>query len=93
MRKLLLLPMILLAVLTLGISCQSLSVGSKIDIAPFSIPKPAAPELLEVPTDSSEAVRILTLNLSRMDTYSQTLELYINLQESYYKKIINFLFK
>jgi len=87
MKRLSILPMILCLVLTLGTSCRTIPETAKIDVVPYVVALPTAPDLVPIPTDAG-AVKALTLDLSRVDTYSQILEWYIKFQNAYYKTII-----
>lgn len=93
MKRLSILPMILCLVLTLGTSCRTIPETTKIDVVPYVVALPTAPDLVPIPTDTSGAVKALTLDLSRVDTYSQILEWYIQFQNAYYKTIIQIISK
>jgi hypothetical protein len=71
----------------LGTSCQNVPAQSKLDILLFELPKPTAPDLVEVPSVQNGAIMALTINLSRLVSYSQLLEDYSSLQNSYYHNL------
>jgi hypothetical protein len=50
--------------------------------------KPTAPELEEMPSDADGAIKALTVDLSRLDGYTQQLEEYITEQDDYYQTVI-----
>lgn len=77
----LLLPMILFLVLTLS-GCETTSQSQQIKIPDFSIVKPTRPELVEIPTDSSAALKAMAINLSKMDGYIRQLEMFMDYQSS-----------
>ncbi len=78
--------MMLCLALTLGTGCQSTKeTPEQIEIPAFSAVKPTAPELVGIPSDADGAIKALTVDLSRLDGYTQQLEEYITEQDNYYK--------
>jgi len=86
MRKSLLSPMILLLVLTLN-GCETTSKAQQIKIPDFSMVKPTRPELVEIPSDTSAALRTMVINMSKMDGYIRQLERFIKLKELFYTSV------
>ena len=87
MMKSSLLPMLLSLTLMLGTSCQTVPEQKNLVIPEFGLPKPTAPELVEIPSNQSGAIMVLTINLSRLVSYSQLLEDYSILQNGYYHNL------
>ncbi|MFA5544665.1 MAG: hypothetical protein WDA14_03350 [Sphaerochaetaceae bacterium] len=87
MRKSLLSPMILLLVLTLS-GCETIRAAQQIKIPDFSIIKPTRPELVEIPTDTSAALKAMAINMSKMDGYFRQLEMFVECQKSMYDSIL-----
>jgi hypothetical protein len=46
------------------------------------------PELEGIPSDTARAIKALTVDLSRLDGYTQQLEEYIAEQDDYYHTVI-----
>jgi len=84
LRTSLLLPTILCLVLTLA-GCESTEQVSKIEIPSFNMAKPVRPGLIEIPSDPTDAIKVLTTNLSRMDGYIRQLEIFVEHQELFFK--------
>src|SRR5690554_6778083 len=82
MRKSLLLPMILFLVLTLS-GCETTSKAQQIKIPDFSMVKPTRPELVEIPTDTSTALKAMAINMSKMDGYIRQLEMFVEYRDFY----------
>ena len=59
-----------------------------IEIPAFSAAKPTVPELEGIPSDTARAIKALTVDLSRLDGYTQQLEEYIAEQDDYYHTVI-----
>jgi hypothetical protein len=47
--------------------------------------KPVRPGLIEIPSDPTDAIKVLTTNLSRMDGYIRQLEIFVEHQELFFK--------
>lgn len=75
----LLLPMILFLVLTLS-GCETTSQTQQIKIPDFSIVKPTRPKLVEIPPDTSAALKAMAINMSKMDGYIRQLEMFLEYQ-------------
>jgi PBP1b-binding outer membrane lipoprotein LpoB len=78
--------MILFLVLTLS-GCETTSQTQQIKIPDFSIVKPTRPELVEIPTDTSAALKAMAVNMSKMDGYIRQLENFVLFQANYIKLI------
>lgn len=79
-------PMILFLVLTLS-GCETTNQTQQIEIPDFSIVKPNRPELVKIPSDSSAALKAMTINISKMDGYIRQLERFIKLKELFYTSV------
>ena len=77
-----LLPMILSLALTMN-GCETTRVAQQIKIPDFSMVKPTRPELVEIPTDTSAALKAMAINMSKMDGYIRQLEMYLKTLESF----------
>lgn len=78
-----LLPMILFLVLTLS-GCETTSQAPQIKIPDFSIVKPTRPELVVIPSDTSAALKAMSINMSKMEGYIRQLEMFTENQYSFY---------
>ena len=92
MKKLLLLPMILSLALMLG-SCQTAPAKNELSIPDFFLVQPSRPVLMEIPADSSGAIKALVTNLSRMESYVEKLEFYIDSLRIYYMNVIEIIMR
>ena len=63
MRKSLLLPIILLVVLTV-ISCQTTHILTPLEPPQLGISVPERPKLIDIPIETSAAIKALTLNVN-----------------------------
>lgn len=77
--------MVSLLILT---GCQTVPTSEPIEIPSFSVPAPSRPTLEVIPSETSEAIKVLTINLSLLDGYVKLLEMYAASQQEYYDKII-----
>ena len=80
------LAMLLLMILILVISCETVK-PVPINVPEFAV-QPSAPILITIPEDLEQANTALTINLSRLDGYTQKLELYITHLKAYYSAVI-----
>lgn len=80
--------MILFLVLTLS-GCETTSQTQQIKIPDFSFVKPTRPELVEIPSDTSAALKAMAINMSKMDGYIQKLEILIRQQTEYINNVIS----
>jgi len=80
---------LLLTILMLGISCNT-TVPTQIVVPEFAS-QPSAPTLINIPEDLESANVNLTINLSRLDAYTQKLEQYIFYLKVYYLSVIQIL--
>jgi hypothetical protein len=78
--------MILFLVLTLN-GCETTSKAQQIKIPDFSMVKPTRPELVEIPSDTSAALRTMVINMSKMDGYIRQLERFIKRKELFYTSV------
>ena len=84
--------MILFLVLTLS-GCETTRETQQIKIPDFSMVKPARPELVEIPSDTSAALKAMAINMSKMDAYIKQLEMYVEYQSLYMGAINQLQFK
>ena len=82
-----LLPMILFLVLTLS-GCETTRETQQIKIPDLSIAKPTRPELVEIPSDTSAALKAMAINMSKMDGYIRQLEMFMEYQDTFHKKMV-----
>lgn len=87
--------LILLMVLWIGLiltSCQTVPPTSlETEIPEFNIPAPKRPVLMEIPHETSGAIKALTTNLSLLDGHVRILELYADSLRKYYNGVIRIL--
>lgn len=80
--------MILLILLSISLtSCKTLE-QEKIVIPPFEPSVPDRPLLVEVPKDTTGAIRSLTENLGLLAEYAEKLEVFIKYQSNYYTSVL-----
>ena len=90
-KKLLKLLMILLIV-GISVSCVTKVPTQTIKVPVFSS-SPTRPILESIPTDTTEAIRSLTKNMSLLADYAERLEAYIHYQGKYYQTVIEIITK
>ena len=90
MRMLSRLLMILCLVSTLA-SCRSTQELTPIHIPELSVARPVRPELVEIPQDTSGAIKAMTVNLSLMEAYIYLLEIFIDFQQEYHRSVLGIL--
>jgi hypothetical protein len=78
--------MILFLVLTLN-GCETTRETQQIKIPDFSIVKPTRPELVEIPADTSAALKAMAINMSKMDAYILQLEIFLEFQVANFENI------
>ena len=68
-------------------SCQTIK-PETITIPSFEVAQPSRPLLVEVPHDTTEAIRSLTENLGLLAEYAEKLEVFVKYQSNYYTSIL-----
>lgn len=67
--------------------CQTIQEPQKIDIPKFPIERPERPMLLPVPKDDTvESIKTLTINMNRLVTHIERLEMYDDLKDAYWEQ-------
>ena len=87
MKKSLRLLMILLTSLTLS-SCVTVPETTPIEVPVFNLATPQRPQLEEIPSDSSGAIKALTTNMSKLVSHVESLEVYGEYLKNYYETVI-----
>ena len=78
----------LLILLSISLTSCKTTEQEKIVIPPFEVSQPSRPLLLEVPQDTTGAIRSLTENLGMLAEYAEALEVVIKYQSNYYTSVL-----
>ena len=81
--------LILLIVLSISLTSCETTNTEKINIPPFETNMPSRPILLEVPQDTTGAIKSLTENMRSLAEYAEKLEVIISYQSNYYTTVID----
>lgn len=73
-------------------SCETTKLSPEFMIPSLPISKPDRPILESIPRDTTEVIKAFTVNLSRMNSYIEQLEMYIQFQENYHEAVFRIIF-